>query len=141
MGEGTQMRPGPQLTAAHGDPGLHVPAVCAAVAGWAAEAAGALSAQAVFAMAGDPATTTAARTGASFRSIFPPDVMIGSDSSTMLAPALPANGKLDPSKSDGLSRVGWRRCRIDGIDSFRPFMRPPIRGGLLAAASCRRWLC
>ncbi|MEU8206963.1 hypothetical protein [Streptosporangium sp. NPDC049046] len=120
MGEGTQMRPGPQLIPAHGDPGTHVPVVCAAATDRAAEAAGATSAQALVAMAGDPAAATATRIGISFRSIFPPDVMIGYDSPTMLTPALPANGKLDPSKSDGLSGVGFRRCRTDGNPVVSP---------------------
>ncbi|MEV4248352.1 hypothetical protein AB0J63_33670 [Streptosporangium canum] len=110
MGEGTQTRPGPQLTAAHGDPGLQEPAACTtgadAATACTAAVAGAPSAQAAVVAAGDPATTTAARIGISFRSIFPPVVMIASVSPAMLAPAVPANGKTTLSKSDGLPGVG-----------------------------------
>ncbi|MER5624784.1 hypothetical protein ABT061_27500 [Streptosporangium sp. NPDC002544] len=94
LGEGTQTRPGPQLTAAHGDPGSHFPAFCAAgaaaMAACAAGAADASSAQAVVVAAGDPVAVTRASARISFRSIFPPDVMIGSASLAMLAPAIPA---------------------------------------------------
>ncbi|MFI6505991.1 hypothetical protein ACIBCT_00155 [Streptosporangium sp. NPDC050855] len=106
LGEGTQMRPGPQLTSAQGDPGLHVPvdrpSDTAAVRTSAAVLV--LSPHAAVTVAGDPAAATTTRAGISFRSIFPPVIMIGSSSPAMLAPAVPANGKTTLSREDGLPK-------------------------------------
>ncbi|GLX07132.1 hypothetical protein Misp03_40580 [Microbispora sp. NBRC 16548] len=83
LGEGTQTRPGPQLTAAHGDPGLHSPGACpaggVAMTARAGGNADTSPAQALAVAAVDAATATPPVT-ISFRSILPPDVVIASAS-------------------------------------------------------------